>query len=132
MATTLAFGGTTITLPDDLYWSDEFTWFPVVQNQEYTLEGAQVLDVGVKQSGRPITLEATPDSAWTEYSVLQAVQAFANQNIQMVLTYRGVAHTVVFDHRSGSPLTAQYIQRSWYSDPQAGDFYSVTYRFLKV
>ena len=46
-----------ITLPGDLYWSDEFTAWKVGQARKTSLTGALILHVGALQTGRPITLE---------------------------------------------------------------------------
>ena len=47
-----------ITLPGDLIWSDEFQWVPVERTEEYSLTGALIIEESIKQTGRPITLEA--------------------------------------------------------------------------
>lgn len=46
-----------IRLPQDVQWFDEFDYSPLAQsNPVYTLNGAMVVQEGLKQAGRPITL----------------------------------------------------------------------------
>ena len=53
-----------LALPNDLLWSDEFSWTPVTTNKSHSLSGALLIEQGVKQAGRPITLTALEDMAW--------------------------------------------------------------------
>ena len=57
MSITLSLAGTTLALSDRLAWTDEFAWSPVQQALEYSTTGVPLIDVAVKQAGRPITLE---------------------------------------------------------------------------
>jgi hypothetical protein len=50
-----------ITLPDTLVWEDEFTWSPVAQSTEYSLDGALIIQESARQAGRPITLVGKSD-----------------------------------------------------------------------
>lgn len=45
-----------LALPSGLVWTDELTWTPVMQSQEYSLTGALLIQVATKLAGRPITL----------------------------------------------------------------------------
>ena len=54
---TLALGATTLELSDRLVWVDEFEWSPVVSAVRWGTTGAQQIHVGVRQAGRPITLD---------------------------------------------------------------------------
>lgn len=49
---TLSDGTTTIELPPDLHWRDEFSWTPVEQSTEYSLTGALIVQSGARQAGR--------------------------------------------------------------------------------
>jgi len=53
-----------IDLPKDLEWKDELTWGVVDQLVEYSLTGALLIQEGVKQKGRPITLTGKDNMAW--------------------------------------------------------------------
>lgn len=58
-----------LPLPDNLHWSDEFSWSPVAQSAgEYSLTGALLLQESAKQAGRPITLVGLKDG--NDYSAL--------------------------------------------------------------
>jgi len=55
--------GETIALPDDMQWQDELEWSAVAQAApQRTLSGGLVIQQGVKQNGRPVTLAG--DWAW--------------------------------------------------------------------
>lgn len=74
MAITL--GG--VTLPGDLRWTDEYQWSPVARSHEYGLTGASIIDLGVKQAGRPITLVAQNESdgyVWLDRATVDALEA---------------------------------------------------------
>lgn len=47
-----------ITLPDDIFWSDETAPWKVGQTVTKTLTGALVIQEGALQAGRPITLQS--------------------------------------------------------------------------
>lgn len=128
--TTLTYTGTTLTLPDDLAWPDEFEWAAVEQRQQYTITGALIVEAAAKQAGRTITLEGGDDFAWVplaDLETLLAWKALPGQVFTLVL--RGVTHSVVFDHE-GRSVEARPV---WdVSDPGPADPYIVTLRFLKV
>ena len=128
--TTLAYAAVTITLHDDLLWTDEYRWKPIEQKTSYSLTGALLVEAAAKSSGRPITLEGGDAYGWTSRSVVDALMTAAGiAGQQFTLTLRGVAHTVVFDHGAGPVEATPVID---YSNPDAADLYRVTLRFLKV
>ena len=51
MTITLNASSTTVTLHPDLYWEDEFSWYPVEQGTERTLTGALIVDAVAKVLG---------------------------------------------------------------------------------
>jgi len=128
--TTLAYGAITLTLHDDMLWTDEYAWSVVSQRREYTIAGAQIIDAGAKQSGRPITLAGDESCGWlprTTVDALAAAAAIPGQ--QFTLTLRGTPHTVVFDH-TNQALEAEPV---WgVNDPASTDNYVVTLRFIEV
>lgn len=128
--TTLAYGATTIALSDDLLWEDEFAWSAVSQRRDYTIAGAQIIDSGVKQAGRTITLAGDESGGWVPRSTVDALAAAAAiPGQEFTLTLRGEEHTVVFDH-AGQALEAEQV---WVvNDPLPTDFYFITLRFIKV
>lgn len=131
MATTLTHGVTTVTLPNDLLWTDEFGWPAVEQRTQYSITGALLVESAVKQAGRTITLAGGPSWAWIPRATLVTLQAWAALPAQQFsLVVRGeAARTVVFD-QAGGPIAAQPVID--YSDPDGGDDYVVTIRFIEV
>lgn len=125
-------GGTSLAvdLPEDLQWTDEFTWQQVEQTAEYSTTGALILDAFAKQAGRPITLEGSETYAWCLRGVLNTLRNWAAQPGQtFTLTLRGVNRTVVFNHESGA-LSANPILD--YADPIDSDPYQIVIRFLEL
>lgn len=131
MANTLTNGPVALELPDDMLWADEFDWRPVVQNTQYTVTGALVVEAAAKQAGRPITLQGGADYAWMPRSTLLTLQQWAAQpGLVLLLSIRGeAARSVVFDHQNGAIRATPIID---YADPGSTDDYAVTLRFLEV
>ena len=132
MAITLTYNAATLTLPDDLSWSDEFTWAPVVQNKTYTTTGALLIEEATRQAGRPISLEGDRDRAWCTRQLVTTLYAWASiANITMALTLRGVTRSVTFDHEKGA---LQGFPVLFYADGsiEASDLYVPTLRFIEL
>lgn len=143
-----------LTLSNGLLWVDQYGWQEVLQASEYSTEGALVLDLWKKQSGRPIHLQGEQDRAWCERGLLATLRTWASEpGLAMTLTHAGIAYAVVFDHENkpieASPLTDflggdnVYTVRNEaggidtdvavnYFDPQPTDPFAVTLRFLAV
>lgn len=66
-----------LQLPRGMVWQDENDWIAVAKETEYSITGALLVDVGVMQAGRPITLSAENDAGWIARSVLQQLRALA-------------------------------------------------------
>lgn len=99
MAITLTYNGTTATLSERLSWVDEYEWSPVVQATAPSTTGALLVDVGVLQGGRPITLQGTETAAWASRALCDTLQAWsALPGITLTLVLRGVSRSVIFDH----------------------------------
>jgi hypothetical protein len=43
----------TLTLPDDLIWTDEHHWTASICKTDYLLTGSLLIETGVRQKGRP-------------------------------------------------------------------------------
>lgn len=69
---------TTLTLPDDLLWSDEHSWTRATAHVDYLLTGALLLEMSERQAGRPITLVGAPDLAWVTRVTVERLYAWAN------------------------------------------------------
>ncbi|MDZ4282821.1 MAG: hypothetical protein U1C04_18905 [Hydrogenophaga sp.] len=128
--TTLTYDGTTVVLPPDLLWMDEFAWQGVEQSREYTSTGALVIEEFAMQAGRPITLQGGVDYAWCLRSELTTLNTWARvAGAQLTLNLHGVDRDVVWDHGGGAVRADPIVP---YSDPLPGDPYSLTLKFVEV
>ena len=128
--TTLTYGATTLTLPDDLPWTDEFGWAAVEQRSEYSITGALIVEASAKLAGRPITLAGTETRGWISRATLLTLKAWAALPAQaFTLAINGNSRSVAFDQARGAvdaqPLFALV-------DTDAGDDYIPTLRFIEV
>lgn len=119
-----------LVLPDDLQWTDQYTWSPVVQSLDFSLTGAPIIQEAKKTKGREITLVGGEESGWVLKSVLDQLQAKADTaDLTMVLDYWGATYNVMF-RRDSSPIEARQIGD--FSNPQNDDYYSLTLRLIEV
>lgn len=130
-----------ITLPGDLFWSNEFTAWKVGQSQRRSLTGALVVHESAVQVGRPITLETTSNGntyvAAIALPVLQQLQALEAQTRTTPMTLVLPAHNtgtrsfdVLFDRTSGKALEARpLLFASPYIDE---DYFAITLRLITV
>lgn len=140
MAITLTHNGTTAQLGDRLDWSDEFGWSPVDQASAWSTTGALLVDVALKQAGRPITLVGTDTKAWISRALCSTLQAWAAlPGAEFNLLLRGQVRRVIFDHAQGG-FTAQAVWRIQDSQIQAvvageidGELlYLPTFHFIEI
>lgn len=132
MAITLSNNTTTLTLPDALNWTDEYSWSPVEQTKSYTTTGALLIEESVKQAGRPITLEGDVNKTWCTRSVVDQLRAWAvTPNIRLTLTIRGVSRGVTFNHEAGA---LQGLPVVFYADGsiESSDYYAPTLRLIEI
>jgi hypothetical protein len=121
---------TTVTLPADMLWADEFTWQPVEQKTEPTITGAIIVQVAARQAGRPITLQSGANYAWLTRAQLDTLKAWAAVPGQaLTLTIRGVPRGVIFRHENGA-IEADMVL--YHAAPVAADYYVCTARFLET
>ncbi|CAN7170486.1 hypothetical protein LJR118_000296 [Acidovorax sp. LjRoot118] len=135
MTITLTKGSDVLELPEDLLWSDEFSWSDVAQSADRGIEGHLILEAMVRSGGRPITLSGDGNSAWIQRSTLIALKAWAKVPLQLFeLDLRGEVFTVVFDHGGEEETRAMAMSPVVdYSDMEDGDFYcSLMLRFLEA
>lgn len=126
--------GVSLDISDHLEWVDEFTYSPVEQTQEYLSEGALVVQEGVKQAGRPITLksgegvyplnrEITP--------IFDEVQQSAGKTYQLTLA-DGRTFDVMFNHANTAfEAPIDKFWRASLPDPDQTR-HSLTLRFITV
>lgn len=134
MSITLNDGTTLLDLDPDLYWSDE-DWSPVVSESDRSVTGAMIVHHGLKQAGRPITLQPEDDrSGQMTRALLRQLRAWeAMPGLVMALSLRGETFNVRFRHGTadGSPaVTSRPMVH--YSDAADDDLYFVTVRFVTV
>lgn len=122
----------TLTLPDALSWADEYTWSPVEQTKTYTTTGALLIEEGVKQAGRPITLEGSEDRTWCTRALVDQLHAWAQTPATVLtLTLRSTPRTVTFDHEKGA---LQGLPVQFFADGsiEQSDWYVPTLRFIEL
>ena len=132
MAINLTKASTTLTLPDALNWSDEFTWSPVQQTKTYTTTGALLIEESTRQAGRPITLQGSADSTWCTRELVITLHAWsATPGAAMTLVLRGTSRQVTFDHERGA---LEGLPVLFYADGSVADtdYYVPTLRFLEL
>ena len=118
----------TLALPE-LIWRDEFTWSAVERSREYTLSGAQIIDVGVRLAGRPITLVGEADGGWISRADLLLLEALANQptSVFTLTLADGRQFSVAFD---ADGLTADPVVA--FSDPDGATWYVPVLKLIEV
>lgn len=130
-----------VTLPGDLYWSDEFTAWKVGQARKTSLTGALILHVGALQAGRPITLETTQEGgAWVapiRLDTLRALQALESDPdagpFTLVLPEHNTgtrSMTVTFRRDEGAAIEARPIR--FISPAVDADYFAITLRLIQV
>lgn len=130
--TTLSDGVTTVTFTDDLNWADEFAWAPVEQSVDRTITGAVIVQSATRVAGRPITLASESASwGWVRRSALDQFKVWRDTPGKvMTLTYRGVAHTVIWRHQD-TAIDASPVE--FYGGPaDPNDYYRATLRFMEL
>jgi len=92
-----------IVLPDDLEWTDELTWSPIMQSVEYGATGKPLIQESEMQSGRSITLQGAEDMAWITRATLNALILKRNtKGLTMTLTINETPYNVIFNHSNGA------------------------------
>jgi len=125
----MAFTLNGVSLPYGLLWVDEHTWTPYAQTSDYGLTGSPIIQIGMKQAGRPITLQGAEDRAWLSQATLDALKALLGTSIMTLVLPDGRTFSVLWDH-SGPPISATPVKERW---PGAGEKYrSVTLKLLTV
>lgn len=113
-----------LTLPDDPIWVNEFDWTPVEQNSNYSLTGASIVQVSVKQAGRLIRL----DCHWLTRAQVQALAALADvAGAEYTLTLHQGTYTVLFD---SPPYEIQSVRPI--ADPDSTERYAVQVNLMTV
>ncbi|MBX9869927.1 MAG: hypothetical protein K2X63_09025 [Burkholderiaceae bacterium] len=123
----------TLVLHDDLLWTDEHSWSPVVGSAEYSIKGALIIENGLRLAGRPISLQAPDDSmAWHPRSVIDQLyvwSAQAGQEFQLSMQ-DGREFNVVFRHHEPPALEAKPVNGLSSTDPDSE--WSVKLKFTSI
>jgi len=128
MPITLSDGTTTLELPEDLQWSDEFGWTPVEHSTDFSLSGSLVVQEGTRQDGRPITLVGGQEGSWAKRSLVEALHAMASEPDQlMTLDLWGRQFSVMFRRPA---IEAREIIRQ--ADPGPDHWYAITINLLEI
>lgn len=125
---------TTISLPPDMLWSDEFDWSPMGATEAVGLTGALILQTHQKRvGGRRITLASGRDTALLTRAQLDALTALSNtmpvEAFPLILG-DGRSFNVIFDYVGETPIAAEPIQPG--KVPAATDLFITTLRFMEI
>ena len=131
MTFSLTKDATTLTLPSDLLWTNEYEWAGVKQSRKTLLTGALLVQSGAYLAGQEIDLDGGPDYAWATRSLVASLYAWTLLPGQVFgLVIRGAAPiNVIFNHEKGALRASPILP---VSDPAAADEYQIALRFLKV
>lgn len=127
---TLSDGATTLELPSDLEWVDEFEWQPVVNDVGYTLAGGLVVESSEKQAGRPITLQGD-NEVWLSRSDVEQLFGWASTpGMELTLEMYGEAYSVIFQNAE-SP-SVQVLPVVFMAPMQNESPYQIKLLFLEI
>lgn len=124
-----------VTLDNGFLWTDEFDYMPIEQSLERAIDGALIVQEGVKQAGRPITLKGAKDSqGWVKRGVLNTIQTWsriAGEKFTLTFQYPHDtrAFTVIFNHAEGAIEAKPIKTMPTVSDD---DYYLCTFKLLEV
>jgi len=131
MTILLSDGNSTVELPDDLNWVDEYDWVSARQSFTRSVSGSLIIQAAARTAGRPITLEPPDNGGWITRAALDAVKAYADTpDLQMTLTMRNANYTVMFRSDEGEPITAEPLM--FFADPAPEHYALATFRFITV
>jgi len=129
-----------IELPDDLFWSDEFTAWRVGQVLRTSLTGALIVQESARQAGRPVTLESTEDAGahvgCVPLATLNALRALEEQpgSPPMTLVLPDAAGTrsmqVLWRRVDGAAIEARPIV--FRAPAIDSDYFAITLRLIQV
>lgn len=131
MTISISDGTTTISLPEDMFWSDEYSWSPIEQAVATSITGAAIVDIGVRTAGRPITLVSDEQHAWMPFSIVTQLKAWRDTaGKQLTLSLRNANFTVMFRHQEKPAVDVTAVID--YNAPDAQDWFFGTLKFMEV
>lgn len=123
----------TVQLEDGFLWTDE-NWSRIEHTHNYAVDGAFIVQDGVKQSGRPISLEpANKSKGWIKLSDLNVLRQWKDLREQFTLKFEWPhdqrEFNVTFNHKDGA-LESSPIRGT----PAVSNntYYNVTLRLLEL
>ena len=129
------FSGESLLLPDDLLWSDEHSWSPVVSSVSYLITGSLLVQSATRQAGRAITLVGAADMAWVTRSSVNVLREWAalpleelSGRCELKLSDARL-FTVAFRHGDGAIETETVTGFPARSD---SDFYRITLKLMQI
>ena len=127
LAITISDGTTTVELPGDLEWTDEYQWSPIAGDAAYTLGGRLVVHESAILTGRPLTLSGDP--TWITRASVDALRALDVAGATLTVTLAdGRSYLCVWRRSDGAPITAEPVQYS--APPALADWYRTTIRLF--
>lgn len=125
---------TTILLPADMYWSDEFKYTAMGSKVTHGLTGALIIQQARKKVGaRRITLSSGRDTALLERQQLEDLEALCETFPPVVFELEfadGRTFNVQFDSTDGAPIEADALQPG--KVPAPDDLFTTTLRFMEI
>lgn len=123
-----------IELPYDLYPIDDLNWCGVVSKTDYTLTGSLDIQQGIKNAGKPVTLQSNDDLGLVTRNIVNQLHeqcATPETIFEMVYEKDGKIHRqdVIFD-TTKAPIEA--VPAKGFNSPNPDDYFQITLRFLVV
>lgn len=113
-------------LDDNLYWSDEFSFVPIAQSKERSVEGGLVIDTSPLFFGQPVTLQG----AWVKRDAVLVLRLMALDGAVRTLTLNdGSELAVMFDIEAGG---VEAVLLSPEKNPTAETLYELTLHLITV
>jgi len=112
-----------VELPGDLAWPDQYAWQAAEVTTEYSLTGAVLTEISVKQAGRPITLSGSENRGWATREQVTALKALQAAGTPCALSVRGETFTVLIASVEATPL---------WDFADASDVVAVTIQMIEV
>ena len=120
---------TTIDLPKDLIWKDEFHTTQIAQVKKRTLTGSLVIFEDTKIEGRAISLNSDEDGGWIERAQLLTLREFIEyEHKDMILEFHGRFFNVRIDR--SDPIRVVPVVDC--SDPSPTSKYSLSIKFITI
>lgn len=117
-------------IPRGMVWVDELDWHAVEKSQTYSITGALIFDIGVKQAGRTITLQAEEEAGWITRATLMTLRAQAAEPGQVFELTLADGRVFAVQFAAGDPIQARPIARP--ELPSDAHPYIATVRLIEV